>query len=93
MLMKPGAIATTVQEWPAFPGDDVDDPRANVEGGRLQAIRDDPRWAVHTNVTNHHRKLSRVHAIALTSMDDPPGGGSITVTIYKDATLIPEHLD
>ena len=69
------------------PGDDdPDDPRVNVQGGALQAIRDDPRWAVHTNVVNHHRKLSRVHVMAMAGMTDPPSTGSISITLFKDAT-------
>jgi hypothetical protein len=90
MLMNPGDIKGTVDGWPDFPGDDdPNDPRENVVGGRLQEIRDDPRWAVHTNVVNHHRKLSRVHVMAMAGMTDPPSTGSISITLFKDATPHP----
>jgi len=91
MLIHPGDIKAKVDGWPDFPGDDDTDPRNNIAGGALQAIRDDPRWAVHTNVTNHHRKLSKIHVIAMAGFPDPPSPGSITVTLHKDASLDPPH--
>jgi hypothetical protein len=86
MLMDPGELVK-VDGWPSFPGDDSDDPRDNVEGGALQAIREDPRWHVTTFVTNHHRKLSRIHTSVTLQIGKPPTPGSIHLMIFKDARI------
>ena len=85
MLKDPGALRN-VEGWPDFPGDDSDDPREIVVDGALEEIRNDPKWHVSTFVTNHHRKLSRIHATVIGQFDKPPSSGSIHLMIYKDST-------
>jgi hypothetical protein len=77
MLITPGALKD-LKDWPAHPGDKPD-PRNDKR--RMRALRDDPRWHVTTFVTNHHRKLSRIHASVLAIVGDD----GIHMMIYKDA--------
>ncbi len=82
MLMDPGDL-TSVDGWKDFPGDDDPDPRENISGGALQAIRDDPRFRITGSFVNQNRKLSKIHAstIAIVSPD------GISLTTHKDANL------
>lgn len=83
MLMDPGDLRNVAGGWPDFPGDDDDDPRQNVDGGALQAIRDDPRFRINGNFVNQNRKLSKIHASTI-AVISPDG---ISLTTHKDASL------
>jgi hypothetical protein len=77
MLRDPGALSG-LRDWPAYPGDP--DPDGN-DTSEMEEIRKDSRFHVTTFLTNHHRKLSRIHAsvIAIVAPD------GIHLMIYKDA--------
>ncbi len=84
MLLKPGALKA-LPGWPDITSDDPGE-RAEFVASLLEedsegrSLRDKPQWHITTFLSNHHRKLTKVHFAVLAIV----GGDGIHLLGYKD---------